>query len=1035
MKAPGWIERVRLPAVAGFLVLAPAAWAAPRVDFNREVRPLLANTCFACHGPDATKVKGGLRLDERERALLPAKSGTLAIVPGDPDASELVRRIELSDPDEQMPPPESHKVLTADQRRVLRQWIAEGAEYQGHWAYRKPVRTAAPAGPAAVDQFIRTRLAAEGLAPAPATDRRTLLRRLSFDLTGLPPTPGAVEAFEQNPSPRAYEDLVEALLASPHYGERMALGWLDVVRFADTIGYHSDTPRNVWPYRDYVIRAFNRNLPFDQFTREQLAGDLLPEATVEQQVASGFNRLLLTTEEGGAQPKDYEARYLTDRVRAVGTVWLGQTLGCAQCHDHKFDPVTARDFYAMGAFFADVSEPIVGPREPGMLVPNTEQEPRLRQHQQRVTLLEQALHGPHPELEGPFNAWRQEQRRLLELDDRWTRVAPVLASADSDASLEIRNDLSLLVRGPNPDRDTYRLRLVPGISRIAGIQLEALPDDSLPSKGPGRSGNGNFVLTRFRARIESPDGTSRPLLLEEAEASWEQTLHAERHPHRRWTAGSAVDPGDGDETTGWAILPAVGRVHRLRAVVLDAPELADGDAVAVEIRQAHGKGHNLGCFRISMTDDSELAAAPPFRQPSPPVIAALRADEDPDAEPVRTVLWAEYRDQGPDLEPLRDRLEDARKARADFEAMLPRSLVTVRTGPPRTVRILPRGNWLIETGEEIPPAIPAFLQSTMRAPAGDDRPTRLDLANWLVSPENPLTARVVMNRLWRQFFGTGLSKVMDDFGAQGEPPSHPELLDWLACEFQESGWDLKHMVRLLVLSDTYRQSSRARESLRARDPENRLLARQGRWRLEAELVRDQALWMAGLLALDIGGPSSRPYQPDGYWENLNFPPRTYEASTGDRQYRRGLYTWWQRSYVHPSMLAFDAPTREECAAERSRSNIPQQALVLLNDPTYVEAARALATRILHEVSGDDFARLNWAWRQVLLRTPTTFEPTTLAALLEQHRADYKADPEAAIRLLRTGALPAPDDLDPATLAAWTSVARVLLNLHETITRA
>ncbi len=666
--------------------------------------------------------------------------------------------------------------------------IAKAVEFRGHWAYLPPRKGAVPPGRNPIDYLVRSRLIEHSLEPSPEADRFVLARRLHFDLVGLPPKPEEVAEFERVSFPAGYDRRVDRLMASPNYGERMAIGWLDVVRFADTIGYHSDTPRNIWPYRDYVIRSFNQNMPFDRFTREQLAGDLLPDPAIGQKVASGFNRLLRTTEEGGAQPKDYEARQLTDRVRAVGAVWLGQTLGCAQCHDHKFDPITMRDFYSLGAIFADVKEASIGRREEGMFVPNEAQASELARHEQEV-------------------ARRQQEVLLTE-----------------------------------------------------------------------------------------------------------------------------------------------------------------------------------------------------FKEPSPE-----RVDR-------------------------RKRLADAKKARTDFEATVPRTLITERAGEPRTVRILPRGNWMIETGDIVDPALPAFLVTAARN-ASSRRLNRLDLANWLVSRDNPLTARVVMNRLWKQFFGIGLSKVLDDLGAQGEVPPNQPLLDWLACEFMDSGWDMKHMVRLLVTSATYRQTSIPTRELLELDLDNRLVARQGRWRFEAELVRDNALSLAGLLDSTIGGPSAKPYQPDGYWENLNFPTRKYERSTGANQYRRGLYTWWQRTFLHPSMVAFDAPSREECAADRGRSNIPQQALALLHDPTYVEAARAFAMRILRECSGDDAARITWAWRQALSRAAQPDEIATLRRLLDKHRGQYQQDRFAAAAYLKVGETPPPADLDAAELAAWTNVARALLNLHETITRS
>ena len=753
--------------------LSAAAASATPVSFNRDIRPILSDNCFSCHGPDASHRQADLRLDMRDDAVTAG-----AIVPGKPAESTLVSRINATDSDELMPPPESHKKLDAKQKELLARWIEEGAEYRKHWAYEQPVKVAVPAGTNGVDHLVRKRLAEVGLAPSPEADRRTLIRRLSLDLLGLPPTPDEVAAFVADTRPDAYVLLVDRLLASPHYGEQMAIGWLDVVRFADTIGYHSDNARNVWPYRDWVIRSFNANQPFDEFTIHQVAGDLVPDANQETRVGSGFNRLLLTTEEGGAQAKDYEARMLTDRVRAIGAAWLGQTTGCAQCHDHKFDPFTARDFYSLGAFFADIQEPIIGRREEGMIVGTPE-----------------------------------EHKRLADLD-------AALADAKKKFDAIVSND-------------------------------------------------------------------QRKVL--------------------------------------------------------------------------------------------------------------VKAEED----------------------------------RKEFYDPLVKCLVSVQAATPRTVRILPRGNWMDETGEVMKPAFPAYLPQ----PAIEGRePNRLDLAQWLVSRDNPLTARVVMNRLWKQFFGTGLSKVLDDVGAQGEPPANPELLDWLACEFMDSKWNMKHMVRTIVTSDAYKQTSVATPQLVAADPYNRELARQSTFRVDAECVRDAALSVSGLLVPTIGGPSVKPYQPDGYWENLNFPVRTYPNDTGEKQYRRGLYTWWQRSFLHPSMLAFDAPSREECCAERNRSNIPQQALVLLNDPSYVEAARSLAARILKECNGSPEERMAWAWRQVLQRLPRVEEMETVMPLVRTHIEHYKADPAAAESLLKTGLTAVPADVDKTELAAWTHVARVLLNLHETITR-
>ena len=833
---------VAMAAVA-YLWAAAVASSAP-VSFNRDIRPILSDNCFYCHGPDASHRQADLRLDIRDDAVAAG-----AIVPGKPAESTLVSRINATDSGELMPPPESHKKLDAKQKELLGRWIDEGAEYQKHWAYEQPVKVAVPAGTNGVDHLVRKRLAEIGLKPSAEADRRTLIRRLSFDLLGLPPTPEEVAAFVADTRPDAYVFLVDRLLASPHYGEKMAIGWLDAVRFADTIGYHSDTPRNVWPYRDWVIRSFNDNQPFDQFTIHQVAGDLVPDASQETRVGSAFNRLLLTTEEGGAQPKDYEARMLTDRVRAIGAAWLGQTTGCAQCHDHKFDPFTTRDFYALGAFFADIEEPIIGHPEDGMIVGTPE-----------------------------------EHKRLAELDA---------------ALAEAKKRFEAIV-----------------------LQLDA-------------------AQQQWESDIVAYSVTLSELLPDS------QATDAEKNTAKQVAASLAKEPAK---------------------------------------RDGNDKNRLRDYFRAKATK----------------------------------LFQAE-----------RDGLAKAEKERKEFYDRLAKCLVSVHADTPRTVRILPRGNWMDETGEVMKPALPSYLPR----PAIEGRePTRLDLAQWLVSRDNPLTARVVMNRLWRQFFGTGLSKVLDDLGAQGEPPANPELLDWLACEFMDSHWNIKHMVRTIVTSATYRQTSIATPELAAADPYNRELARQSAFRVDAECVRDAALSVSGLLVRAIGGPSVKPYQPDGYWENLNFPVRTYPNDTGDKQYRRGLYTWWQRSFLHPSMLAFDAPSREECCAERNRSNIPQQALVLLNDPSYVEAARTMAARIVKECNGSHEERVAWAWRQVLQRLPRVEEMETVMPLLREHLAHYQASPGAADELHKTGLAAVPPGIDKVELAAWTHVARVLLNLHETITR-
>jgi hypothetical protein len=737
-----------------------------------------------------------------------------------------------------MPPTDSKKpAITAGEAKLIRLWIDQGAEYDAHWAYVKPTPPIVPAvsksdWPAnPIDNFVVARLEAKGLLPSLEADKRTLLRRLSFDIVGLPPTPEQLAQFEADKSDLAYENVVDRLLASKHFGERMALYWLDVVRYADTGGYHSDNHRDVWAYRDYVIGAFNSNKPFDQFTIEQLAGDLLPGATDEQRIASGYNRLLQTTEEGGAQPKEYAAKYAADRVRNTAAIWLASTMGCCECHSHKFDPFTHKDFYSFAAFFADVNEKPVG---------------------------------------------RQDQTKL-----------------------------------PTPDQ---------------AAQFKALDEE--------------LAAAKAEFAIKTPELTAA---------------------REKWETAAREQPPKG--------LPA-------------------------------------------------------------PVLAALKEEVAKRTPKQEELVDAEFRKQAPELAAEREKVAGLEKERAKLDATMLSTLVSI-SAPPRTMRILPRGNWLDDSGEVVSPAIPAFLS---KLPPSENRLSRLDLAHWIISGENSLTARVFVNRLWKIAFGRGIVKSLEDFGSQGEFPTHPELLDWLATDFVDSGWDVKRTFKLILMSRSYRQSSVPSKEALAKDSTNDLFSRQNRFRLDAEMIRDNALAVSGLLVNKIGGPSVKPYQPPGYWQYLNFPKREWENDHGDNQYRRGLYTYWQRTFLHPSLAAFDATSREECTVDRPRSNTPQQALVLLNDPTYVEAARSLAARILQSGGPTTGDRLRFAFDQVLTRSPRPEETMLLTKLLEKHRQEFATDKASAEKILAVGDLKSPDQLDPTELAAWTSVARVLLNLHEAITR-
>ncbi|MBI1918271.1 MAG: PSD1 domain-containing protein [Planctomycetes bacterium] len=787
-----------LAGTCGLLAQSAAVAKGPPVEYNRDIRPILSNNCFKCHGPDAKERQAGLRLDVREEALKPAESGRRAIVPGKLSSSNLVRRILSSRDPYRMPPPSSNKKLTAAQKELLQRWIEEGAEYQPHWSLIPPRRPALSKVADAswprngLDRFVLAGLESRGWKPSPEADRTTLIRRVTLDLTGLPPTPAEVNAFLADTCPDAYEHLVDRLLASPHHGERMALDWLDLARYADTHGFHLDSGRDMWRWRDWVIGAFNKNMPFDQFTIEQIAGDLLPGATLSQKVASGFNRNHMINFEGGAIPQEYHNAYVVDRVNTTTTVWLGATFACAQCHDHKYDPFTQKDYYRFYAFF--------------------------------------------------YN---------------------------------------------------------------------------LPENG-----------------LDGSKGNAAPFVK----------------------------------------APTLAQQQRL-------------DTLAVAITQAEQR----------LKD---------------PVVQK-------DAAEVKRVTEA---------------LAKLRQRRAEVDKQIPTTMVMQEMLQARETFLLLRGQY-DKRGEKVTPAVPASLPPLPSgAPAN-----RLGLAKWLVDRGNPLTARVAVNRFWQSFFGVGLVKTSEDFGSQGEPPSHPELLDWLAVEFVDSGWDVKHIVRLIMTSATYREASAVAPEVYARDPENRLLGRGGRIRLPAEYLRDQALAVSGLLEREVGGASVFPYQPPGLWRELtergdsrNWSAQFYVQSHGRDLYRRGMYTFWKRTSPPPSLLTFDAPDRESCTVRRSRTNTPLQALVLMNDPTYVEASRKLAERLMKEAKTTD-ERIVLALRLTTARKPSAEELAVLRRVYEQQLAVYRKDHQAALKLLGVGESKRDEKLDAAELASWAVIANVVLNLDETVT--
>ncbi|MEM0897315.1 MAG: PSD1 and planctomycete cytochrome C domain-containing protein [Verrucomicrobiota bacterium] len=984
-----------------------SAGRAGEISYNRDVRPILSNHCFACHGPDENDREAGVRLDVFEAATAPPSGGldSAPIVPGKPDASEMIARIEASDPADRMPPSEFLHRIDREEAAILRKWIEEGAKYEEHWSYLPVKRPKAPRATGffirnEIDAFVWDRLREEGIEPSKPAGRRRLARRLALDLTGLPLEPNRLEWFLAGNGESSFDALVDDLLASPHFGERMAVPWLDVVRFADTVGYHGDQPMNVFPYRDYVINAFNANKPFNQFVIEQVAGDLLENPTTEQLVATGFNRLNMVTREGGAQPKEYIAKYNADRVRTIGTAFLGSTLACAECHDHKFDPFSIRDFYRMAAFFADVKQ--WGVYSNYRSAPNPELEGWTNEHpfppeirvdspflKGRSAKLESELGELLLKVDGkPMSAWRGEMERFLAGSPTGWEVAgitEVKSSKGSPTRLEGKEVLVIRDKVKMKGEEKHAIVLESGeSSTLAAFRIELLPHYEHGGKVT-RNGLEEFSL---RAELKR-NGEVVPVVFADADRARQQ-----------YALGSEVR----NLKKGWKSRKADARLrHEAVFQLRDPIPLEANDRLEIQISSS-----GVGCLRVSLSP-----------------IARHSFDESPELDALNFVSSAvevkEFRSEA-------HRLREAIDGLGGGKAW---TLVTM-AAEPREIRVLPRGNWQDDSGELLSPGVPEFLPPI--ANESGRRLTRLDLAHWLVSRENPLTARTFVNRVWQQFFGRGLAPVLDDLGSQGGWPEHGELLDWLTAEFMESDWDVKHLVRTIVTSSTYRQSSQGSPELIDRDPYNSLLARQTPRRLDAEFVRDHALAVSGLLNRSLGGPSAFPYQPPGYYTPLNFPVRSYEASVGEDQYRRGIYTHWQRTFFHPMMANFDAPSRDECTAERVTSNTPQQALTLLNDPTFVEAAAHFALRAWNEGAQTFDGALDAMFRRALGRPSTQREWNRLFALYESRRGHYTKNDDELVALFSAGQSRIDPGEQSPRLAALTQVARVVLNLHESITR-
>jgi hypothetical protein len=978
------------------------------VDFQRDIAPFFAEYCLECHGPDASK--GGLNLTSLEGATKELKSGARGILPGDPDRSALVHRLTSSDVEEAMPPREKAKRPPPEAAALLREWIAAGAPWAEHWAFRRVERPPVPPGPAhPVDAFIGTRLAAEGIAPRPEADRWTLIKRLSYDLTGLPPAAEDAVQFVADASPDAYAELVDRLLASPHFGERWGRHWLDRARYADSDGYEKDSPRpDAWRYRDWVIRAVNRDLPFDQFTLQQLAGDLLPEADPEAHLATAFHRQTLTNREGGVDQEQFRVEAVFDRTETTATVWMGLTAGCARCHNHKYDRISQQEYYQLFAFFNDADESTArvskSPEEMGAFE---------KEHAgvlKSLGELESKRRLAEERLRAGLASWAAEmavqQRALAGSGEAVPAAAEITeVSARDEAGNPVggftrMEDGSWLAAKTDAAAE-YALTVAPPPGIVSGLRLHLLTDDSLPGKGPGTARSGNFVLSDVMAEC---NGT--PLRLHSAAVDFAQ---------KGYPASAVLDE---DPATGWAVSPRHGKSHVLTLQIANAvPDVPDRKLHMRLVQRYQGAAHRLGRFRLEVLTGATEAALLPKG-----ALAAVRLDPG---------KWTAAHEKDM-LDWLAASDPECRRIDAEIQALQLRAaeppLMEVRVlsqrGNPRATRVFHRGEFL-SPGETVEPGLPSVLPPLPDSQAG--RANRLDLARWLVSRDHPLTSRVAVNQIWHHLFGQGLVRTVADFGVRGEKPSHPALLDWLAAEFMETGWSRKRLIRLIVTSAAYRRSSAGRPDLQERDPLNRLLARQNRVRVEGEIVRDLHLAVSGLLSRRIGGPSVFPDMPPEVAEVSYANNFKWVTSTGEDRWRRGLYTFFKRTAPHPDLMTFDCPDANIACVDRDVSNTPLQALTTLNATAFSAAAVALAERTLRG-GGDDAAKLASVIRSVLIRPAREEETALLRRLLEQSRRFYQSHPEEAAALTKGSENSGPE------LAAWTVTVRSLLNTDEFITR-
>ncbi len=1002
------------------------------VRFSWDVLPLLSDRCFHCHGPDASHREADLRLDVREEAIAD-RGGYAAIVPGKPDDSELLKRVTSSDAETRMPPPDSHrKSLSDSEIETLRTWIAAGAPWGKHWAFEKPARPQL-ADPKLhpIDELVQRRLQAAKLKPSAEASKHTLIRRVSLDLAGLPPTLSEVEAFVADDSPPAYEQLVERLLKSPHYGERMAMWWLDAARYSDTDGFQSDSTRENWPWRDWVVQAFNENKPFDQFTIEQFAGDLLPSASPEQILATCFHRNHMTNGEGGRDPEESRIDYVIDRVNTTGTVWLGLTLGCCQCHSHKFDPISHQDYYSLFAFFNSIDEDgKAGSAAKPYLKYTSSFVERAVQEAQRVVDDRQKLEAAvRKQAEIEFEPWLALQIDLVrEGFEPWRPLQLTALESVEGTVLKQESDGTIQTSGPNPQQDDYRLTASPPTSRITGLRLEVLPYHFHTDGKLTRGASGEFILTDVKLQVRR-QGKSQLRDIEIASA----IADAEKDPKKKDADdddyGPVKDTLDDDPRNGWAIAPADAAKPHVAVFALAAPLQLDPDEqlVFTMLHRSTRGDANIGRFRVSQTDQPGAAVRSLQTMPLEEL-----ATENPKAPAevnakIRERLFQQfltdhalYQEAKASLDRAEEQLKTVKQSAGELNVM-----VLKERDEPRPTHVLERGVW-DQHGAAVSRSVPAAI---LPWPA-EKTQTRLDLARWLMSPENPLTARVVVNQLWQLCFGAGLVRTPEDFGLQGELPTHPELLDWLACELVEHHWDLQHLLRLIVTSQTYRQSSVVSPELLDRDPENRLLARGARFRVPSWMIRDAALRTSGLLNSSLGGPPTKPYQPDGVWEEMFMGRFRYEPSQGPAQYRRTLYAFWRRA-IAPTFL-FDSAQRRYCEIRPQRTNTPLHALTLLNDVSVLESARALARLVIAQEESVT-ARLDLLYRRVLSRSPTEAERTVLTQKFNLALEHYQRTPADAKALLNFGQPEHREADNPVELASYLVVASMVFNLDEAMT--